>query len=273
MKIVNFEYGDYTGWGMVDAGAVLPVPNARNAADVVALANSATKEQGIGMDKVRWLAPVTPDAKILCAGFNYRSHVKEMARDMPDHPSIFVRFPDSFVGHEQGVVRPRASTSFDYEAEIAVVIGKEAWRVDASQALDHVLGYTCMAENSARDFQRHNTQATPGKNFERSGAIGPWIATADEFRDPNQMTIIGRLNGDQVQRGSSADLICSVAGLVAYISSFTRLRPGDIIATGTPEGVGMTRTPAVWLRGGDTFEVEIEGLGTLRNPVIEEEIR
>jgi 2-keto-4-pentenoate hydratase/2-oxohepta-3-ene-1,7-dioic acid hydratase in catechol pathway len=256
MRIAQFEHNDYRGWGVVD---------------VIAQAGSAM-QQPISLADIRWLAPTTTETKILCAGFNYRTHVLEMARELPKYPSIFVRFPDSFVGHEQAVIRPGVSDSFDYEAEIAVVIGKEAWRVQPEEALHHVLGYTCMAENSARDYQKHNTQATPGKNFDRSGAIGPWVVTSDEFPDPSKITVTGRLNGEQVQRGSSSDLICSIAGLVAYVSSFTRLRPGDIIATGTPEGVGMTRTPERWLRSGDTFEVAIEGLGTLSNPVIDESI-
>lgn len=273
MKIVRFEYGGHAVWGITDGRSVVPMPQASNIADVLVQADRVSNENKIDVEAVKWLAPIMPDTKILCAGLNYRTHVKEVASDIPDHPSIFVRFPDSFVGHGENVLCPSVSDSFDYEAEIAVVIGKEAWRIESSKALDYVLGYTCMAENSARDFQLHNRQATPGKNFDRSGAIGPWIVTADEAPPPDRMTVIGRLNSEQVQRGSGGDLIFSVAELVAYISSFTRLRPGDIIATGTPEGVGMTRTPPVWLRSGDTFEVEIEGLCTLRNKVIDEASR
>lgn len=270
MKIAHFEYSGRTGWGLVEDDHMLWLPEAKNVADVVAQVPAMRHVERIDVKNIRWLAPVMPETKILCAGFNYRKHVKEMAGDIPAYPSIFVRFPDSFVGHEQNVVRPNVTDSFDYEAEIALVIGKEARRVDPSEALNHVIGYTCMAENSARDYQKHNTQATPGKNFEHSGAIGPWIATVDELPNPDLVRVIGRLNGNEVQRGDSDDLICPFAKLVTYISSFTTLRPGDIIATGTPDGVGMTRTPPVWLRAGDTFEVDIEGLGTLRNIVVDE---
>jgi 2-keto-4-pentenoate hydratase/2-oxohepta-3-ene-1,7-dioic acid hydratase in catechol pathway len=215
-----------------------------------------------------WLAPVTDPDKILCVGLNYTLHAQEAGMAIPKHPSMFVRFPGSQVGHEAPTVAPAASEQYDYEAELAVVIGAEGRHVPESQAMSIVAGYACFAENSVRDFQRHATQATPGKNFESSGAFGPWLTTADEVPDPMALEVVGRLNGEVVQRDSTANTIFSIAQIVAYASTFARLLPGDVIVTGTPAGVGMARKPPRWLRPGDRFEVEIPGVGRLSNPVV-----
>ncbi|RKE38652.1 2-keto-4-pentenoate hydratase/2-oxohepta-3-ene-1,7-dioic acid hydratase in catechol pathway [Paraburkholderia sp. BL23I1N1] len=273
MKIVRFEHSGHERWGVVDADLVVPIPGDDSFHVAIENARNLRVDDAVALSTVKLVAPVRRDAKIICAGLNYRGHLQEMKRDLPTHPSIFLRFPDSFVGNAENVIRPRVTDSFDYEAELAVVIGKEARYVANSEALDYVAGYTCMAENSARDFQKHNTQATPGKNFDRSGAIGPWIVTADEIPDPSRLTLIGRLNGDEVQRTGTDDLIFSVSHLIEYISSFTTLYPGDVIATGTPDGIGMTRTPPRYLKEGDTFEVEIDSIGTLINYVINENRR
>jgi 2-keto-4-pentenoate hydratase/2-oxohepta-3-ene-1,7-dioic acid hydratase in catechol pathway len=219
---------------------------------------------------VRWLQPITDPAKIICVGLNYRTHAAEAAREVPKHPSLFVRFADSQVGHLEPVVAPWASTQFDYEAELAVVIGKAARHVSAVDALDHVAGYSCFAENSVRDFQKHAAQATPGKNFHASGAFGPWITTPDEIGDLEKVEVIGRLNGEVMQRDTIEHLVFPIPELIAYISTFTPLLPGDVIATGTPAGVGSARKPPVFMRQGDTFVVEIPGVGTLRNKVVDE---
>lgn len=191
---------------------------------------------------------------------------------VPSNPSVFVRYPNSFVGQGQPVLRPPESEQFDYEAEMAVVIGRGGRRIPEAQAMQHVAGYSCMAENSVRDWQRHSAQATPGKNFYHSGAIGPWLVTADEIGDVGRLEIIGRLNKEVVQRDTLDQLIFSIPRLIAYLSTFTELVPGDVIATGTPAGVGVSRKPQRWLRPGDIFEVEITGLGTLRNPVNDDHI-
>lgn len=189
---------------------------------------------------------------------------------VPSNPSVFTRYPSSFVGQDDDVLRPRESEQFDYEAELAVVIGRGGRRIRESQAMDHVAGYSCMAENSVRDWQRHSAQATPGKNFFHSGAFGPWLVTPDEVGDIGQLQIIGRLNQEVVQRDTLDQLIFKVPRLIAYLSTFTELVPGDVIATGTPAGVGLSRKPQRWLRPGDVFEVEITGLGTLRNTVADD---
>lgn len=217
-----------------------------------------------------WLPPVTDPDKILCVGLNYRLHAKEAGMDLPKYPSMFVRFPGSQVGHETATVAPRVSEQYDYEAELAVVIGRGGRHIGRDDAMNHVAGYACFAENSVRDFQKHAAQATPGKNFHRSGAFGPWMVTADEIADPAAMRIVGRLNGEVVQDSSISDLIFSIPELIAYASSFAELLPGDVISTGTPAGVGVARKPPLWLKAGDVFEVDISGVGVLRNPVIAE---
>ncbi len=216
----------------------------------------------------RWLPPILNPEKILCVGLNYRHHAEEAGMPIPAKPSLFVRFPSSQVGHLEPTRAPSNSVHYDYEAELAVIIGKGGRNLDAACALDAVAGYACFAENSIRDFQRHATQATAGKNFEASGAFGPWITTADSIPDPQSLRVIGRLNGTEVQNGETADMIFSVAETIAYVSSFTALVAGDVIVTGTPAGVGFTRTPPLYLTAGDVFEVDIPGVGCLSNPVL-----
>lgn len=219
------------------------------------------------LSRATLLPPIVDAEKILCVGLNYLRHAEEAKQVVPQRPSVFVRFSSSFVGHGQPVIRPRESEQFDYEAEIAVVIGRRARRVSEADALEVVAGYTCIAENSVRDWQRHSNQATPGKNFVNSGGFGPWLVTQDEAPAPTDMVVTGRLNGEVVQHDSAANMIFSIPQIIAYVSTFTELMPGDVIATGTPAGVGMSRKPPRFLREGDTFEVAISGIGELRNPV------
>ena len=218
-----------------------------------------------------WLPPVIAPKKILCVGLNYKAHAAETGgKPAAAHPSIFPRFIDSFVGHKQPTISPINSTTLDYEAELAVVIGRSARHVSVEQASAHIGGYTCLSENSVRDFQNHARQVTAGKNFERSGAIGPWVTTVDDIPNLASVRVVGRLNGKVVQSALVEDLIFSIPQIISYISSFTTLSPGDIIATGTPDGVGFLRNPPVYLRAGDVFETDISGVGTLTNPVEDE---
>ncbi len=212
--------------------------------------------------------PVIPNpGKIFCIGVNYADHQKEMGRAKAEYPTIFLRFADTLIGHEKAAWAPKVSTMVDYECELAVVIGKGGRHIDAAQALEHVAGYTCFNDISIRDWQRHTTQFTAGKNFPRTGAIGPWLVTSDEIPDPHALAIKTRLNGQVMQNASTSELIFRVPELIAYISSFSPLSPGDLIATGTPAGVGFARTPPVFMKAGDVVEVEIEGLGVLRNRI------
>lgn len=218
-----------------------------------------------------WLPPVIAPKKILCVGLNYKAHARETGgKPASMHPSMFPRFIDSFVGHGQPTISPSNSTALDYEAELAVVIGRSARHVSVERAADHIGGYTCLSENSVRDFQKHNAQVTAGKNFEHSGAIGPWVTTADEITNVAAIRVIGRLNGEVVQSALIEDLIFSIPAIISYISSFTTLSPGDLIATGTPDGVGFLRNPPVYLCAGDVFETDISGVGTLTNSVEDE---
>ncbi|HSG97502.1 MAG TPA: fumarylacetoacetate hydrolase family protein [Woeseiaceae bacterium] len=209
------------------------------------------------------------NTRILCVGVNYRPHIEEMGREVPEYPVVFVRFPSSLVGDGEAIVRPAVSGKFDFEGELGVVIGKEAHRVSRARALDYVAGYCCFMDGSVRDWQRHTTQFTPGKNFDRSGAIGS-ITSADAIPDPSTLELTTRVNGQVMQSASVSELVFDVPYLIEYCSTFMTLRPGDVIATGTPGGVGAARTPPVWLKAGDIVEVEISGIGTLTNPVCDE---
>lgn len=214
---------------------------------------------------------MNPDAnrKILCVGVNYRPHIEEMGREIPEYPVVFVRFPGSLVSDGEPMLRPRVSEQYDFEGELAIVIGKVARHVPRADAYDYIGGYCCFMDGSVRDWQRHTGQFTAGKNFERSGAIGPMVPAA-QIQDPTALELTTRVNGKVMQRGRISELVFDIPALVEYCSTFTELRPGDIIATGTPGGVGAARKPPVWLRDGDTVEVEISGLGVLSNPVRDE---
>lgn len=231
---------------------------------------AAAQGEAVAADRVVMLPPITDPDKILAVGFNYRGHLTETGTPLPEYPSLFVRFPSSQVGHDQPVIAPAISSELDYEGELAVIIGRPAWRVTAAEAMGCVAGYSCFAENSVRDFQAHARQVTAGKNFLSSGAIGPWLTTADEVSDPSALTLTTRLNGKVVQHDKLTSLVFSIADLIVYISQFTRLLPGDIISTGTPDGVGFLRKPPIWLVPGDTLEIDIPGVGLLRNTVVAE---
>jgi len=216
-------------------------------------------------------APVIPNPdKILCVGVNYRPHIKEMGRQVPDHPVVFVRFPGSLVGQGEPIIRPIASEQFDFEGELAVIVGKRARHVPRESALEYVAGYCCFMDGSIRDWQRHTPQFTAGKNFHQSGAMGPCMVTADEIPNPSVLQLTTFVNGEVMQRGQVSDLVFDIPGLIEYCSTFSELVPGDVIATGTPGGVGAARTPPIWLKAGDAVEVEIPGVGLLQSPVVDE---
>lgn len=217
---------------------------------------------------VRLASPINPLSKLICLGFNYRNHVEETRANAPEFPALFTKLPDALVGHDECIVRPLASEQFDYEGEISVVIGTGGRHIRSQDALTHVFGYTIMLDGSVRDFQKHSPSA--GKNFWRSGSIGPYIVTADEIPDPRLFRLETRLNGVTVQQTTADLMLYDIATVIAYISRFTTLAPGDIIATGTPGGVGSRRTPPLWMKAEDTIEVDVSGIGTLRNTVIDE---
>jgi 2-keto-4-pentenoate hydratase/2-oxohepta-3-ene-1,7-dioic acid hydratase in catechol pathway len=282
MRLVSFEHDGHAGFGVaagagiVDASARLPgrprgLREALAAGGLAELERLARVQPDFAVGDVVFAPPI-PDAaaKLLCVGINYRPHIKEMGRERPERPVLFVRFGDSIVGHEQPLLKPRESEQFDYEGELAVVIGKRARRVSKDRALDYVAGFSCFNDGSVRDFQRHSQQFTPGKNFHASGSFGPWFVTADEISDVRDLTLTTRVNGAVMQHESVGELCFDVPQLIEYCSTWAQLEPGDVIVTGTPGGVGAGRKPPVWLQPGDTVEVEISKIGVLRNPVIAE---
>jgi 2-keto-4-pentenoate hydratase/2-oxohepta-3-ene-1,7-dioic acid hydratase in catechol pathway len=282
MKLVSFRhgskdsYGVVAGDGVIDVGAKLGGQYATirqvllgNALGKVAeAAKSGKPEHKLA---ALTLLPVIPDAeKLICVGVNYDEHRVETGRNKSDFPVLFLRFADSQIGHGQPMVKPKNSERFDYEGELAVIIGKGGRHITEAAALQHVAGYACYNDGSVRDWQRHTHQFTPGKNFPATGAFGPWMVTADEIADPKKLTLVTRLNGEELQRATTDMMIFDIPALIAYISGFTPLRPGDVIITGTPGGVGDRRTPPVYMKGGDSVEVDISSVGVLRNPIVNE---
>lgn len=279
MRLVSFEradgtrsYGTVDGRAVLDAGAVLGGRFPDLAA--VLAAGEVGHLRGLGpelaLEAVRLLPPIPAPGKILCIGLNYLPHILETGRARPEKPSIFTRYADSLVGHGAPLVRPAASTKFDYEGELAVVIGKAGRHIAESDAWDHIAGYAGFNDGSIRDYQNHTTQFWPGKNFERSGSFGPWIVTPDEVGDITAQRLTTRVNGMVVQDTPISDLAIGIPALIAYASTVTTLHPGDVIATGTPGGVGNHRKPQLFLEPGMTVEVEITNVGVLSNGVIDE---
>lgn len=225
-------------------------------------------EPDFRLEQIEFL-PVIPDAgKILCVGINYRSHAAEHGQAVMEKPNIFTKFPDCLCGDEGEIIRPRASTQLDFEGELAVIIGKAGRAIPARNALSHVAGYTCFCDGSVRDFIKVSLIA--GKNFPSTSPLGPWMVTADEIPDPSLLTLTTRLNGVQMQHSGTDMMMHDVPALIAYCSTFTALAPGDVIATGTPEGIGARRNPPVWMKAGDVLEVEISKVGILRARVADE---
>ena len=217
------------------------------------------------------LLPVIPNPEqIFCVGLNYAEHVKETQREVTEQPVIFMRLPASQVGHAQPMLRPPESQQFDYEGEIAVIIGRGGRRIAEADAWQHIAGYACYNDGSVRDWQRHTTQWGPGKNFYRTGAFGPWMVTRDEIAPNALMTLVTRLNGQEVQRATTEMLIHGIARQIAYLSTFTPLFAGDVIVTGTPGGVGAKRNPPLFMKPGDVVEVEVDRIGVLRNSIADE---
>ena len=217
---------------------------------------------------IRFLPVIPNPRKILCIGINYKSHAAESGHEAPTLPNIFTRFTDTLAAHDGEMVKPKASNTYDYEGELAVVIGRKGRAIDPSKALDYVAGYTCFCDGSARDFFKYSLIAS--KNFPHTGPLGPWMVTADEIPDPTKLVLKTRLNGQEMQKSGLDMLIHDIPAIIAFCSKFTPLSPGDIIATGTPEGIGGKRTPPVWMKAGDVLEVEISNIGTLRCNVVDE---
>ncbi|MCH9696122.1 MAG: fumarylacetoacetate hydrolase family protein [Gammaproteobacteria bacterium] len=280
MKLASFRTRDRETYGVLDGeqlrepgGRLLasyPTLRSALAADVLADIGADQSGSSFAVNKVEFLPLIPQPDKVLCVGANYRPHIEEMGREPPEHPMIFVRFPGSQTGHGQALLRPGASEQFDFEGELAIVIGRPARHVPRERAFDVIAGYSCFMDGTVRDWQRHTAQFTPGKNFAKSGSFGPYLVTADEVPDLGSQQLTTHVNGELMQQGWIRELVFDIPALVEYCSTFTELLPGDVIATGTPGGVGAARTPPSWLSSGDRVDVRISAVGELSNKILDE---
>jgi 2-keto-4-pentenoate hydratase/2-oxohepta-3-ene-1,7-dioic acid hydratase in catechol pathway len=284
MNIVSFETDGNTSFGIEKDGAIIDLAGRIDGATVAedllipelqakAAAIAATADGDVATTDVTLQIPVTNPEKILCIGINYANRNEEYGdlTPMQEYPSMFFRVPGSFVGHNVPIMRPPESEQLDYEGEIAIVIGEAGRRIPRETAESHIAALTCLNEGTIRDWLRHGKHnVTQGKNFDRSGSIGPWMVTADEFTGYGDMAIETRVNGDVRQTDTTASLIFDFAYLVSYVSTIMTLKRGDIISTGTPIGAGARFDPPIWLKPGDVLEVEAAGIGVLRNEIVDE---
>ena len=290
MKVVGFKFNNHLRLGMVEGDNVVDLQEAdpksptelcevlrQTNGDLSSLADLAKRAPASArrpLSAVKYALPVMTPGKIICLGLNYLDHVKEGPQrdNIPKFPSIFFRVLTSFVPHLTPLVRPRASIQLDYEAEMVAVVGKRAKHLTMDNAFDCIVGYTCANEGSVREFQRHTTQWGMGKNFDRTGSIGPWMVSADELpKGGKGLKIMSRLNGKTMQSDNTDNMMFTLDETLVYLTKGMTLDPGDIILTGTPSGVGHARKPdPVWMKAGDVVEVEVEGIGILRNPIEDE---
>jgi len=284
MRLLSFEANGRDSFGVVAGDGVIDLaPRLPDVADLHALftadrlgdAEAAAKgaDRDFSLDDIRYLRPILYPEKTICIGVNYSDRNAEYrdGTDLPKFPSIFMRAPGSLVAHKDNIVRPPESEQLDYEGEIAIVIGEGGRRIPESEAEAHIGGLTCLNEGTIRDWLRHGKfNVTQGKNFERSGGVGPWIVTTDEFDSYDDLRMTTRVNGEVRQDDTTASLLFPFAYLVSYVSTYTALKPGDMISTGTPTGAGARFDPPIWLKPGDVVEVEGQGIGILSNQVVDE---
>lgn len=277
MKLISFEVENTKKFGLVvDETSVIDLSTRFDALDLKDLItsnelNNAKKfendEPDYLLDEIKLLPVVENPDKIFCAGVNYDEHRLETKKDVTAHPTIFFRVSQSQIAHGDSILVPIESDRLDYEGEIAIIIGKEGRRISEENALDYIVGYSCYNDGTIRDYQLHTSQWGPGKNFEATGAFGPWLVTKDEIKDDEVLTLETRLNGQTMQKADTSLLLFSMRELIAYVSKFTTLKPGDVIVTGTPGGVGAKRNPPVFMKDGDVVEVEVSKIGVLRNTI------
>ncbi len=280
MRLLSFVSNNTPSYGLLQSSGVVDLGKRLSAATLHALLEQEdwlqqakaleNEAPDLPLEGLELLPVIPSPPKVLCIGINYDAHRVETGRQPPKYPVIFTRFSNTLVGHGTPLVRPMASEKFDYEGELAVIIGRRGRRIEESQALEHIAGYSCFMDCSVRDWQRHSSQFVPGKNFPKTGGFGPNMITADELGDPTQLDLVTRLNGQVLQQGNTSQMTFPITKLIAYISTFTELVPGDVIATGTPSGVGYKREPPIYMKHGDRVEVAISRVGTLIHPVVEE---
>lgn len=272
MRFATIEIEGLAKWGMVTGSAIALIDRWPTLQDAIAsgqLDEAASSLSGVRVaaDEGSWLPVIPRPTKIICVGLNYENHRRETGRSVVGHPTLFTRFADSQTGHLREIVLPPESDQLDFEGELAVVIGTGGRRIPEERALDHVAGYACYNDASIRDWQAHTIQFTPGKNWPETGSFGPWMVTPDETGPIGPQRIQTRLNGAVMQNAKLSDMIFPVPRLIAYISTFTFLSPGDVIVSGTPGGVGVKRNPPIFMKEHDLVEVEIDGVGTLANTI------
>ncbi len=282
MKLISYQhngqdrYGAVVGDRVIDLreafGAQAPDLKAFIAAGLAARAAAQldAARATVALSQVRLLPVIPNPGKIFCIGLNYGEHIRETGKEVTDKPVIFLRVADSQLAHGEDIVRPRVSDRLDYEGEIAIVIGKGGRHIGEADAWSHIAGYSCYNDASVRDWQLHTSQWTPGKNFWKTGAFGPWMVTADEIAPGQTMTLVTRLNGQELQRATTDMMVHGIPRQIAYISAFIALEPGDVIVTGTPGGVGNKRTPQLFMKPGDICEIEVDAIGVLRNGIRDE---
>ena len=282
MKLVTFKYNDFVSFGVAedelvfDIGQVLrgqhsDLCSVIGAGNNELITGAMTNAERYELGDVQLLPPIMKPDKIICVGLNYESHRKETGRPEVKYPTLFTRFANTQIGHEESIWLPSESTNLDYEGELAVVIGRSGWKIPEDRAMEHIVGYACYNDATIRDWQRHTSQFTPGKNFPHTGSFGPWLVTTEEIPDPSSLSLTTRLNGEVMQHATTDMLIFTIPVLINYISRFTRLEPGDVISTGTPGGVGFKRDPQIFMKPGDRVEVEISGIGILANSIANEQ--
>lgn len=270
---VSFGYVTQDGEGVVDVGARSEYASLKDAiaGDALAtLADQCGDSTDLALEGLTYAPTITNPNKILCVGLNYKAHQEETGRGGEGVPTIFARFAAAQVGHNQPMIRPRESNTLDFEGEIAMIIGTGGRRISQADAMSHVVGFGIYNDGSVREYQRHTSQFTPGKNFTATGGFGPWMMTLDEVGDLDKMEITTRLNGEVMQNATSDLLVHGFAELIEFCSTFIELEPGDVIVTGTPGGVGAARKPPVFMDDGDLIEIEVSPIGTLSNPVVGE---
>jgi 2-keto-4-pentenoate hydratase/2-oxohepta-3-ene-1,7-dioic acid hydratase in catechol pathway len=269
----TFGYVTSDGAGVVDAGARSDFAGLRQAIEAGALSSLPDQcgdEADVALDGLTFAPTIVDPRKILCVGLNYKAHQEETGRGGEGVPTIFARFAAAQVAHNQPMVRPRESDTLDFEGEIAMVIGTGGRRISRADAMQHVVGFGIYNDGSVREYQRHTSQFTPGKNFSSTGGFGPWMMTVDEVGDVSQMELTTRLNGEVMQNAKAELMVHGFEELIEFCSTFIDLEPGDVIVTGTPGGVGAARNPPVFMKHGDLIEIEVTPIGTLSNPVVGE---
>jgi 2-keto-4-pentenoate hydratase/2-oxohepta-3-ene-1,7-dioic acid hydratase in catechol pathway len=276
MKLLSYQVNNENKFGIVKDNGIIDLTKRVDAADLKSFlaADQLSKVKEFENEATDYtleevkLLPVIPNPnKIFCAGINYDNHRIEVNREKTEKPVIFFRFADSQIGHEEPILLPKESDMLDYEGEVAVIIGKPGRRIPQEKAFEYIAGYACYNDATIRDWQRHTHQWGPGKNFEATGAFGPWMVTSDEIQDNEILTLETRLNGETLQSTTTDLMIFSIPELIHYVSSFITLVPGDVIVTGTPGGVGFKRDPQVLMKDGDVVEIEVSKIGILRNQV------